>query len=499
MMKTSSSQEPASLLGRCGPLSDPVTMVGRTLLWTSTVSGLVLLAPLARDAYAEQDRIATGSMAVVAALLAVQMLLPLAIWLLIRKPRKLPVFFLRAFRSDSSGARLHCLLRAAFGPGHRLCGIRQPRARSNPATSLLFPVVTALRYAGSEFFELEAASHNWMARLLASYARARFAFVDIRNLTPHVENEIRLTVLAFGPDRCIFITDPGRGDDEWIALLLQAAGGAAPAGSKFRLLSYPGDGQVESKAFVAAARSLCAQVPEGPVGVSGEAVAFARGFVSDDAWNTPVWETDRGTFVFGLVASLAAGVLIGFAAYWVVPESARLSIQKWMGPVVNGWALCFYCVGWIRAWRQARSVRASGGDGERGDRGFRLLSLVLAGVYVAIALLFFLRQPAVERQATVGAARVEMMGLEAPLTLYAVDHGGFPSTSEGLSALLSPPVGPDGSHHESYIRGKTRVPLDPWGREYRYRCPGERNPDKYDLWSAGPDGVDGTGDDVVDR
>ena len=39
--------------------------------------------------------------------------------------------------------------------------------------------------------------------------------------------------------------------------------------------------------------------------------------------------------------------------------------------------------------------------------------------------------------------------------------------------------------------------LDAWGRPMRYRCPGRHNPDGYDLWSVGPDGIDGTADDIT--
>jgi general secretion pathway protein G len=419
-------------------------------------------------------------MAVLCALFVMQMLLPVAIWLLIRKRRSVQVFYLRAFRSDNSAARLRRLLRVALGGGHRLCGIRQPRARSNPLVSLLLPVVTALRYTGSDYSELEAKSHNWMARLLASYARARFAFVDIRSVTPHVESEIRLTILAFGPDRCVFVTDGSRTEGEWIELLHRASGVPEAAVSHFHLLCYAGDDQADAGEFVAAARALCARIPEGTAGVSDEAVAFARGHVPDSSWDTPAWERDRGMLALGLAASLGAGALLGFAATRIAPVGAGPAAGLCLILAVNGLVLCLYGVGWVRAWRQAGLACAFGGKGGGVGRSALVFSLLLAGTYVLFNACSIRAMGTIDRQGKVALARAEILTLEAALNQYRLQQGDFPSTAKGLPA-------------ESTVR------LDPWGHPFRYRFPGSDDLQKYDLWSAGPDGIDGTADDVTDR
>jgi len=76
-----------------------------------------------------------------------------------------------------------------------------------------------------------------------------------------------------------------------------------------------------------------------------------------------------------------------------------------------------------------------------------------------------------------------------PLESYKSVHGNYPSTEQGLSALLQP------------LPRTQQAPLktlsnDPWGQAYRYRFPGKQNPGSYDIWSIGPDGKDGSADDV---
>jgi general secretion pathway protein G len=87
--------------------------------------------------------------------------------------------------------------------------------------------------------------------------------------------------------------------------------------------------------------------------------------------------------------------------------------------------------------------------------------------------------------------------LKTALFSYQTDVGDYPSTAEGLQALLTAPPGKADRWRRPYIDSPTgKVPLDPWGHEYRYAFPGVHNKASYDLWSMGPDGQDGTADDI---
>jgi len=83
------------------------------------------------------------------------------------------------------------------------------------------------------------------------------------------------------------------------------------------------------------------------------------------------------------------------------------------------------------------------------------------------------------------------------LVRYKMDLGDYPSTAEGLNALLVAPSNAADRWHGPYAEvNGSKLPLDPWGEPYQYRFPGTHNKDGYDLYSKGPDKVEGTADDI---
>ena len=87
--------------------------------------------------------------------------------------------------------------------------------------------------------------------------------------------------------------------------------------------------------------------------------------------------------------------------------------------------------------------------------------------------------------------------LKTSLTRYRIDLGDYPSTSEGLGALLAAPSNKAERWRGPYAETPGgKLPTDPWGEPYRYRFPGTKNKGGYDLYSAGPDKADGTEDDI---
>ncbi len=81
--------------------------------------------------------------------------------------------------------------------------------------------------------------------------------------------------------------------------------------------------------------------------------------------------------------------------------------------------------------------------------------------------------------------------------MFYVDCGRYPTTAEGFHALLTCPTNiPSKRWKGPYLDPATGVPLDPWNHEYVYRCPGIHNPNSYDLYSKGPDGIDNDQDDI---
>ncbi len=85
--------------------------------------------------------------------------------------------------------------------------------------------------------------------------------------------------------------------------------------------------------------------------------------------------------------------------------------------------------------------------------------------------------------------------MQAPLNAYRIHMGDFPSTAEGLQALIAAPANRAERWRGPYLQ-ENKIPLDPWGEPYLYRYPGVKNKNGYDLWSKGPDKTDGTDDDI---
>ena len=122
------------------------------------------------------------------------------------------------------------------------------------------------------------------------------------------------------------------------------------------------------------------------------------------------------------------------------------------------------------------------------ERGFTLVEMLV--VISIIALIMALVGPRVLNflgESKVKAAKIQIASLESALDLYALDTGQYPSSSEGLDALMHRPGGVT-SWSGPYLKGN-EVPNDPWGRPYVYRSPGEHGP--YDIVSYGPKGQEG--------
>ena len=87
--------------------------------------------------------------------------------------------------------------------------------------------------------------------------------------------------------------------------------------------------------------------------------------------------------------------------------------------------------------------------------------------------------------------------LRTSLVRYRIDLGDYPSTSEGMQALITAPANKAERWRGPYIDTPgSKLPVDPWSEPYQYRYPGVKNKGGYDLFSKGPDIAEGTEDDI---
>jgi len=123
-----------------------------------------------------------------------------------------------------------------------------------------------------------------------------------------------------------------------------------------------------------------------------------------------------------------------------------------------------------------------------------LLVVVIIGMLVTVAAVKFLPQMGTSR---IVAARAQMDAYKKGLDLYELNNTFYPSTDQGLAALIAMPTTAPapGNWRGPYVEGSS-IRKDPWGRDYVYKNPGVKNPSGYDLYSWGPDGVEGNEDDI---
>ncbi|MCW9057530.1 MAG: type II secretion system major pseudopilin GspG [Gammaproteobacteria bacterium] len=128
------------------------------------------------------------------------------------------------------------------------------------------------------------------------------------------------------------------------------------------------------------------------------------------------------------------------------------------------------------------------GSDKHRARGFTLIEVmvvvVILGIMAAILVPRIMDRP---EQAQIIKAKQDIRVIESQLNLYRLDNFNYPTTDQGLEALVEKPT--HGAEPRNYKQGGylDRVPVDPWGNPYQYLSPGTHS--SIDIYSLGPDGV----------
>jgi general secretion pathway protein G len=128
--------------------------------------------------------------------------------------------------------------------------------------------------------------------------------------------------------------------------------------------------------------------------------------------------------------------------------------------------------------------------------GFTLVEIMVVVVILGILAATIVPQfIGVTHDAKVSTAKAHVAEMESALERYSILLDRYPTSDEGLQALVDAPAGDDKKWRGPYL---TKLRPDPWGSPYQYRSPGTHNRNRFDLWSMGADRADGGEGEAAD-
>ena len=124
------------------------------------------------------------------------------------------------------------------------------------------------------------------------------------------------------------------------------------------------------------------------------------------------------------------------------------------------------------------------------EHGFTLVELMVVIVIIGLlATIVVINVLPLGDKGRITKAKADISSIEGALDLYKLQNGAYPTTAQGLEALITAPAGVDASKYQAggYLKGK--LPVDPWGRPYLYASPGQHGEE--DVWTLGADNREG--------
>lgn len=195
------------------PLADPLRGLRTGLIWLNRCITLIIVAATGWE-------LMSGNYFVALVLVCAGLLGNL--WMRgvtgLLPDRATDILYLRSFRTDIDTADIRTALERVLGDQHRVSGIRDPQRRWPAILRFMSYLVFVFKYSHPKYMNLEAGD-EWQGRLWRSLGEARGVVIDVADLTPAVEAEIRLCVQCVGLQRILFVTRDSLNSKVWRRLL----------------------------------------------------------------------------------------------------------------------------------------------------------------------------------------------------------------------------------------------------------------------------------------
>lgn len=361
------------------PLADPLRGLRSGLIGLNWF-GAMLTAVLVLVEYAAGS-LASAVLSLIAGVVGV-------IWLYgitrLLPDRPTDILYLRSFRTDDETGGIRTSLERALEPEFRVSGIRDPKRRWPGIIRFMSYLLFALKYANPRYLNLEAGD-EWKARLWRSLGEARGVVIDIADLTPFVEAEIRLCAKCMGLQRILFVIREFAEPAVWKGRISQALG-VGNHTDEIQLAVW--NVGWDRKNFEAQVAAFGSQLPPKPAGFDPAARSLAE--------QLPGQQFRESSD--GLRAEIAIGLFAG------VLGTAALSALPQVHPGVGLVVVPFYFVWYVLLAIHYTSFRRNSGSWRRRRIAFWTVGPMLLSL--PLGLLFGMFLPAVQK-VSAAAARMK--------------------------------------------------------------------------------------------
>ena len=185
----------------------------------------------------------------------------LALLIIAFPKRRTNAIYLRSFGKDSESKVIREHIEVVLGPDYRLSGIRDPRRRVPHIIRPIALAYMALKYAGARYLNLEA-GNDWKARIWSSFRDARVVFIDLRDVTDFVKEEIELSIQSVGLERIVFIISADQDVEDWKKNLV--ADYELSNSSKLNILAWD-EKEKDKSPFMQELKQATEGLPDAPV------------------------------------------------------------------------------------------------------------------------------------------------------------------------------------------------------------------------------------------
>jgi hypothetical protein len=355
------------------PLADPLRALRRGIYWAILIAYVLFMLAVGL-VFATKGRDSDLLLICVQAPILVLGTVWIFLLTLLLPKRSPDILYLRSFRTDPETGGIRTSLERALDNKFRVSGIREPKRRGWKILRFAAPVLFIFRYSNPRYLNLEA-GNEWKGRLWRSLGEAKGVIIDIAELTPAVEAEIRLCEKCVGLKRILFVIRDDTSVDIWINRIQQVLGASIKV-NDIQVVCWPATRRDRAQ-FEEKVRAFGQSLPAKPAGFKSSARSLAEQ-LPGELFRENSRVLGREIMIGLVVVPLILG-MISFAAELIDPM--LVAIDKVLTLTIG---ICY----WVVTGVQWVSFIRNTGSWRKKLIAISLVVYMMIALTVAIAFLF---------------------------------------------------------------------------------------------------------------